>query len=116
MKEISLYIMAILYILAGVNHFYQPKFYMRIMPPYIPWHKFMVYLSGAIEILLGILLMIPACSSLAAWGIIALLIAVFPANVYHLTSSKPGGKFPMWALYLRLPLQGALMLWAYWYT
>ena len=116
MKEISLYIMAALYVLAGVNHFVQPKFYLRIIPRSIPWHKAVNYISGAAEIVLGLLLLYQPYSRIAAWGIIALLIAVFPANVNHLTSAKPGRGIPIWALYLRLPVQGLLILWAWWYT
>jgi len=74
------------------------------------------YISGAGEIFLGILLLCPAYSSMAAWGIITLLVAVFPANIYHLTSTKPGGKIPIWGLWLRLPFQGLFILWAWWHT
>lgn len=116
MKDISLYIMAVLYIMAGVNHFVKPKFYLRIIPGYLPWHKVVNYISGAAEILLGLLLLYPPYSSYAAWGIVALLVAVFPANINHLTSAKPGRGLPVWALYLRLPFQGVLILWAWWYT
>jgi len=114
-KTISLYVMAVLYIAAGVNHFTNTKMYMRIMPQYIPF-KLIVLISGIIEILLGVFLLLPAISIYAAWGIIGLLIAVFPANVHHLTSSakvKGAGKA---VLVLRLPLQALLMYWAYWYT
>lgn len=116
MKEIGLYIMAVLYILAGMNHFVMPKFYVRIMPPYIPWHKFMNYISGVVEIILGLLLLYTPYSALAAWGIIVLLIAIFPANIYHFTSTKPKKKVSKWILLLRLPFQGVLILWAWWYT
>ena len=116
MKEYSLYIMAVLYILAGANHFVNPKLYLRIIPPYIPWHKAMNYISGAAEIFLGLLLLCPPLSTLAARGIIVLLIAIFPANVYHITSAKPGKGIPIWALYLRIPLQGVFILWAWWHT
>ena len=115
-KEFSIYIMAVLYIMAGLNHFVMPKFYLRIIPPYIPWHKDMNYISGAVEIILGTLLFFPAYSELAAWGIILLLIAVFPANLYHFTSYKARKGIPRWVLYLRLPFQAVLILWAYWYT
>ena len=108
--------MAGLYILAGVMHFVSPKFYLRIMPRYIPYHKGLVLISGIAEIALGILLFFPALRSMAAWGIIALLIAIFPANVNHLTSAKPGKGFPLWVLYLRLPIQGVLIWWAYLFT
>ncbi|HAP68470.1 MAG TPA: DoxX-like family protein [Flavobacteriales bacterium] len=116
MKDISLYIMAAFYIFAGYYHFKNPKFFLRLIPPYLPWHKGLNYLSGAIEIFLGLLLLCPEYSSYAAWGIIALLIAVFPANIYHLQSTKPGGKEPVWVLRLRLPFQLVFLLWAWWYT
>jgi len=101
-KSISKFTLAIFMIVAGTMHFVNPEFYLKIMPPYLPFHEELVLVSGVCEILLGILLLIPKYSHLAAWGIIALLIAVFPANVY---------------LYqLRLPLQGVFILWAYWHT
>jgi uncharacterized membrane protein len=113
MDSVSLNFMAGFYILAGAMHFYQPKFYLRIMPPYIPFHLALVYISGAIEIIFGIFLLVPVFTSFAALGIIALLIAVFPVNVYHLTSTKRGRGIARWVLYLRLPLQGVLIWWAY---
>ena len=116
MKDISLYIMAAFYIFAGYNHFKNPKFYLHMMPPYLPWHRTLNYLSGAIEVFLGLLLLCPEYSTAAAWGIIALLIAVYPANIYHLTSAKPGGKFPKWGLWLRLPFQAVFIAWAWWHT
>lgn len=115
-KTVSLYLMAGFYTFAGIGHFVATKFFMRIMPPYIPWHKPIVYLSGVAEIGLGILLIMPAYSSWAAWGVIALLVAVFPANLYHFSSGGAGMRIPQWALALRLPLQGLLMLWAWWHT
>ncbi len=111
-----LYIMAALYILAGLNHFRVPKIYLRMMPPYLPAHRLLNYSSGAAEVLLGILLCIPATSHLAAWGIIALLIAVFPANVYMYTNEKAALGLPKWVRLVRLPLQAVLVWWAYLYT
>ncbi|MDV6234318.1 DoxX family protein [Leptospira ellisii] len=108
----SLYSMAALYILAGILHFVLPKFYLRIMPPYIPYPKFVVYLSGLIEIALGMALLFPETKKLGAWGIILLLIAIFPANLYHYQSRRKSDP-PKWALLLRLPLQFALIYWAY---
>jgi uncharacterized membrane protein len=81
-KTISKYILAIFMIGAGTMHFVNPAFFLKIMPPYLPVHKELVLVSGICEVLLGILLLIPQTSHLAAWGIIALLIAVFPANLY----------------------------------
>lgn len=115
-KTISLYFMAVLYIAAGVNHFSNTKMYMRIMPQYIPFHKPIVLISGVVEIVLGLLLIIPATSIIGAWGIIGLLIVVFPANVHHLTSTKKAKGATKVMLVLRLPMQGLLIYWAYWYT
>ena len=108
--------MAGFYIFAGIMHFVNPKFFLRIIPPYLPYHKAINYISGAAEILLGIGLLIPTLRSVSAWGVIALLIAVFPANIYHLQSKGAGKKVPIWGLWLRLPIQFILMYWAYTYT
>ena len=115
-KEITLYVMGALYVFAGTMHFIKPKFYLRIMPPYIPFHREMVIISGIIEIGLGIALFIPAVSAWAAWGVILLLIAVFPANLYHFTSGGAGMRIPPLMLAMRLPIQIALIAWAYWYA
>jgi uncharacterized membrane protein len=108
-------IFAALFMIAGIGHFVAPDFYMRIMPPYVPWHRTMVLLSGAIEIVLGILLLWPRYSRLAAWGLIALLIAVFPANIY-VYQHQEMFRLPWYVHLLRLPLQGALILWAFAYA
>ena len=105
--------MGLFYILAGVNHFVMPRVYMRMMPRYVPFHQFMVIASGIVEIALGALLLLPTYRSLAAWGVIALLLFIFPANIHHLTSRKPGVGPPVWLLWLRLPLQAVLIWWAY---
>lgn len=105
----------LIFIVAGVMHFTEERFFLRIMPPYLPYHRFLVHFSGIAEILLGVLLLIPSTSRLAAWGLIALLIAVFPANihVYQNQDLVPAG--PM-VHTLRLVFQVILILWAYWYT
>lgn len=108
--------MAILYIGAGLNHFRNPKMYIRIIPPYFKNPSLLNKISGLGETFLGILLLIPATKCFAAWGIIALLIAIFPANIYMLTDKRAGSGLPKWLLYLRLPLQFALIYWAYLYT
>lgn len=90
--------------------------YVKIMPPYLPFPLILVYLSGFIECILGLCLCIPRFTKVAAWGIIALLIAVFPANIQMALHPMltPGIAYPL--LLLRLPLQGLLILWAYWFT
>lgn len=115
-KIASLYAMAFFFAAAGLGHFVATKFFLRIMPPYIPWHKPVVYLSGLAELGLAVLLLIPEFSTWAAWGIIALLVAVFPANLYHYTSGGAGMRIPKWALLMRLPLQVVLIAWSYWHT
>jgi uncharacterized membrane protein len=114
-KPISKYLLAIFMIAAGTMHFVNPEFFLKIVPPYLPFHKELVLVSGVCEILLGILLLIPKNSQLAAWGIIALLIAVFPANVYLYRHQEILPASPLVHL-LRLPLQGVFILWAYWHT
>jgi uncharacterized membrane protein len=114
-KAISKFVLAIFMIGAGAMHFVNPEFFLKIMPPYLPLHNELVLLSGVCEISLGVLLLVPSCSQLAAWGIIALLIAVFPANIYLYQHQNILPASPIVHL-LRLPLQAAFMLWAYWHT
>jgi uncharacterized membrane protein len=114
-RLISKYILAIFMIAAGTMHFVNPEFFLKIMPPYLPLHRELVVLSGICEVLLGVLLLIPPCSRLAAWGIVALLIAVFPANLHLYQHQNIMPASPVIHL-LRLPLQGVFILWAYWHT
>lgn len=114
--SISMYVMAGFYIFAGVYHFVKPKFFLRIIPPILPLKEWINWITGAIEFSLGILILFPAYQSIAAWGIIFLLIGVFPANVYHLMAKGAGMKVPIWGLWLRLPFQGVLIWWAYQFT
>jgi uncharacterized membrane protein len=102
-------------IIAGVGHFVATDLFLKIMPPYLPFHLTLVLVSGMIEIILGILLLVPRFSRLAAWGIIALLIAMFPANIHVYTHQE---LFPLpWFVHLlRLLLQGVFILWAFVYT
>ncbi len=112
------YLMAVLYILAGINHFRKPKMYERIMPPYIPARKSMVYLSGIAEMVLGIMLINNEVSiqNIAAWGIILMLIVFFTVHIYMLQDERAAMKLPKWVLIARLPLQLVLIFWAYQYT
>lgn len=113
--DLGLYLMSALYISAGINHFRRPEMYKRIIPPGFKYLDIINWTSGTAEIALGILLVSPM-SHYAAWGIILLLIVIFPANVYHLQQKGAGMKIPEWILWLRLPLQFVLMWWAYLYT
>lgn len=104
--------LALLFVGAGALHFGHPETYLRIMPPALPAPRLLVLLSGAAEVAGGLGLLLPATRRLAAWGLLALLVAVFPANVYML---KLAGELhlPAWVLWARLPLQ-PLLMWAVW--
>jgi len=121
-KRPFLYLMAPAYIVAGVLHFIVPELYVQIVPPIFPAALALVYLSGLAEIAVGIGLLISRTRRRAAWATVALLVAIFPANVYMAThgvviEGLPGGGDPSalvrWG---RLPLQGLLILLALWYT
>lgn len=113
--RVAKYLFAALFLIAGIGHFVQTDFYLRIMPPYLPYPRALVLLSGAAEVALGGLLLVPKYSRPAAWGLIALLVAVFPANVHVFLHQDAFPLHPLVHL-LRLPLQGVLILWAYAYT
>ncbi|MBM4268056.1 MAG: DoxX family protein [Deltaproteobacteria bacterium] len=118
-KRILLWIMSVFYVFAGVMHFVNPGLYMPMMPPYLPWHLELVYLSGVAEIVLGLAVLVPAWRRLAAWGIILLLIAIFPANLHIALYNVPigGASEGAGALnWVRLPFQLVLIVWAWWYT
>ena len=107
--------MAILYVLAGINHFIHPEGYMKIMPPWLDNHAFLVAISGVIEIVLGLLLLPNLTRRFAVWGIIALLIAVFPANIQMALDYYDTHDPNLWIAILRLPIQILLIWWAYIY-
>ncbi|MEO8086198.1 MAG: DoxX family protein [Bacteroidota bacterium] len=115
-KKKSLFIMSALYTITGTMHFIHPEFYLRIMPPWIPMHEEMVFISGVCEIVFAILLLFPFTRRLAAWCIIGLLVAVFPANIQmtinYFREHNPG----LWITIVRLPIQVVLILWAYKFT
>ena len=110
------YLMGVLYVLAGMNHFRKPKMYVRIIPPYIPAHSTLVMLSGVAEMILGFMIMNKNTQEEAAWGIIIMLIAFIPVHIYMLQNKEAAMKLPKWVLILRLPLQFGLIYWAYLYT
>lgn len=117
-KEILRVVLAISLIIVGFTHFIRPEQYARIVPPELPYPVGLVYISGIFEILGGIGLLIPVISVAAAWGIIALFIAVFPANINQAIHSIPIEGIPHDPLlyWVRLPFQAVLIAWAWWYT
>jgi len=110
------YLLGILLIFAGSGHFTKTEFYMKAMPDYLPFQEFLVYASGVIEILLGILLFINKTTRIAAIGIVLLLIAVFPANVHMYLNYTDFPDMTETMLLIRLPIQLVLIAWAYTYT
>ena len=106
------------FVIAGSLHFIRPEPYVRIMPPYLPWHRQLVALSGFFEILGGLGLFIPQFRRVAAWSLVALLVAVFPANVYMATNAVEAGADSIAPILLwgRLPLQFVLIWWVLWCT
>lgn len=113
--KISRVLLAIFFIGAGANHFISPEVYLPLMPSYLPWHLELIYLSGIAEIAGGIGICLPKWRRLAGWGLIALLVAVFPANVHMLMNDVPigGNNIPQWVYWLRLPLQAVMVAWVY---
>jgi uncharacterized membrane protein len=103
-------------VLAGLNHFIDAAFYLKIMPPYLPWHLPLVYLSGLFEIILGLMLLAAKFTRAAAWVLIALLVAVFPANIHMAVNHDLFPEYSVAALWLRLPLQFVFAAWTYLYT
>jgi uncharacterized membrane protein len=118
-KAILLWVMAVSYCLAGFNHLVNPEFYVAIMPPGLPGPEWLNLVSGLAEIVLGVYVLEPRTRVYAAWGIIALLIAVFPANLYvaleNVGPEGPGSGIGA-ANYVRLPFQALFIAWAWWYT
>ncbi|MDZ8237211.1 MAG: DoxX family protein [Nostoc sp. ChiQUE01a] len=117
-KERLRVILAIAIIVVGVTHFLIPEPYVKIMPPQLPYPLELVYLSGFYEILGGIGLLVPPVSQAAAWGLIALFIAVFPANINMAVNHIKLEYIPdsPWVHVIRLPFQAVLIAWAWWYT
>ncbi len=109
-------LMGIIYVVAGVGHFVITRTYESIMPDYLPAHHELVLISGAAEIAGGIGLLIPQTRRAAAWGLVVLLIAVMPANIWMAQHPERYPGIPLWAIWLRLPLQLPLIWWAWRYT
>ena len=118
-KIASIVAMSIFYIWAGIQHFIDPAWFVQIMPPYLPFHYKAVYLSGIFEILFGLMLLMPMTRYLAAWGLILLLIAVYPANIYLAFNETPQKALEISAFaasWVRLPIQFIFLGLAYWHS
>ena len=115
-KLFSIIIMSIFYVSVGVNHFTTPEWFLQIVPPYLPYKLELVYISGFLEILLGVMLLIPATRFYAAWGLILLLIAVYPANIYLAQTNGAAMNTTPLVAWGRLPFQFVFIALAYWNT
>lgn len=115
-KSILIVISSIFYTIVGIKHFIEPDYFLSIIPPYLPFHLELVYISGFFEILFGLMILFPKYRYYGSIGLILLLIAVFPANIY-LAQSKEAqeaiGTSQQIAIW-RLPIQGILIWIAYW--
>ncbi len=116
LKTISRYVLGALFVAAGANHFLNKPFYVKIMPPYIPAPQLMVEISGAVETGLGALLLWDRFARAAAWGLIALLVAVFPANLHMALHPEQFPRFRPGVLWARLPFQAVFIAWAWWHA
>ena len=112
----SIIIMSIFYVFVGVNHFTIPKWFLQIVPPYLPYKLELVYISGLLEILLGVMLLIPVTRFYAAWGLVLLLIAVYPANIYLAQTNGAAMNTTPLVAWGRLPVQFVFIALAYLHT
>ena len=115
-KLFSIIIMSIFYVSVGVNHFTIPEWFLQIFPPRLPYKLELVYISGFLEIILGVMLLIPATRFYAAWGLILLLISVYPANIYLAQTNGAAMNTTPLVAWGRLPFQFVFIALAYWHT
>ncbi len=115
-KLITIFIMSYFYISVGIKHFTEPEWFMQIMPPYLPLHEELVYISGLFEIILGFMLLFKKTRFMAGWGLIMLLIAVFPANIYLAQTNGEAMNISPIIAWGRLPFQGLFVFLAFWHT
>ena len=113
--RLSQRLLAGFFVFAGAMHFVRPKYYEAIMPPYVPRHREVVAVSGAAEIAGGLAVIPEGTRHFGGLWLVALLAAVFPANLHMALNAKRYKKIPAWALYARLPFQ-ALFIWDVWRT
>ena len=118
LKTVLRWVLTVGMVFVGVMHFVNPADFVAIVPAVLPAKLALVYISGIAEIAGGLGLILPQTRRLAGWGLVALYIAVFPANINMLVNHLPLGDKPVetWQLWARLPIQLVLIAWAYWYT
>ena len=112
----SIVIMSIFYVSVGIKHFTNPSWFLKIVPPILPYKLSLVYISGFFEIVLGLLLLFPTLRYVTGWGLILLLIAVFPANIYLAQTNGAALNTTPLVAWGRLPFQFVFIAIAYWHT
>lgn len=112
-QRVGRWVLGLVLIGQGVNHFIMTDVMVRMMPAALPAHRELVWLSGIAEIALGLLAMRPQTRVLAGWGILALLVAVFPANLNMALEADGWSEIPSWGLWARLPFQLLFGWWAW---
>lgn len=112
--RVALIVLGVVFVVAGANHFRNPEFYVRMMPAYLPAHLELVYLSGVFEMLGGVGVLIPRTRRAAGWGLVLLLVAIFPANLHMAMNPELFPGISPSALWLRLPFQVLFIAWVYW--
>ena len=117
-KLVTIFAMSLFYVLIGLKHIYDPKYFLPMLPPFINHKKLLIYISGYLEIVLGVLLVFQETRIYAALGIIILLVLVFPANIYVVINFEARKKLKVSKLFsvFRLFLQLPLIILAYWHT
>ena len=116
LRRAALLLLSISFVAIGTAHFTSPDFFVSIMPPYLPAHLELVYLSGVAEIAGGLGVLFAATRAWARLGLIALLVAVYPANIHMALNPERyiADGVPLFALYARLPFQFLFMAWVWW--
>ena len=115
-KLITMYIMSIFYISVGINHFVEPEWFIQIVPPYLSKYDLeLVYISGVFEVMFGTLILFKKTRYYAAWGLILILAAVFPANIYLAQSDGVAMGTSAAIAWYRLPFQSLFIVLAYWH-
>ena len=117
-KNITIYILSVMYIIIGIKHFTSLEYFINIMPPFIPFKEFAVYFTGIIEIFGGLLLLSKSTRKIGAFLIITLLFIVFPANIYLYISEVPRELLDITKnqALIRMPFQIPLIILAYWHS
>jgi uncharacterized membrane protein len=116
LRRAALWALCLFFVVAGINHFVNPDFYLAMMPPWVPLHREAVWLSGVLEVAGGLAVLAPRARAMAGWALVALLVAIFPANLHMAVNPELYPDFGATVLWARLPFQALFIAWAWWAT